>query len=127
VRASTPTAAGRVVVPDHEELTTRLATLRAGLERGARRTLERDRDRIERARERLRRAPLLTVERKRAKVEAAAGRLRALSPRATLGRGYAIVRAEGGIVRTSSQVAPGDRVDVEVGEGAFGARVEETA
>ncbi|HZB22250.1 MAG TPA: exodeoxyribonuclease VII large subunit [Gaiellaceae bacterium] len=124
-RASTPTAAGRLVVPDRDELTTRLATLRAGLERGTRRALERDRDRIERSHERLRRAPLLAVERKRATLEATAGRLRTLSPRATLGRGYAIVRAGDAIVRTSSQVASGDRVDVEVGEGAFAARVEE--
>jgi exodeoxyribonuclease VII large subunit len=126
VRASTPTAAGRLVVPDHAELTTRLATLRTGLERGTRRTLERDRDRLERARERLHRAPLLTVERKRAKLEHAAGRLRALSPRATLGRGYAIVRADNAIVRSSEQVARGDEVGVELGHGRFDARVERT-
>jgi exodeoxyribonuclease VII large subunit len=126
VRASTPTAAGRLVVPDLEELTTRLRTLRAALERGTRRTLDRERDRTERLHERLARAPRLAVERKRASIEQTAGRLRALSPKATLGRGYAIVRGEDGLVRSSTQVRPGARVDVELAEGGFGARVEDT-
>ena len=52
--------------------------------------------------------------------------MRALSPRATLERGYAIVRAESGIVRSSGAVSPGDRVDVELAEGGFGGTVEET-
>jgi exodeoxyribonuclease VII large subunit len=125
-RASTPTAAGRLVVPDLGELTARLARARENLGRGVHRTLERDRDRLERAHERLRRAPALAVERKRAALEHAAGRLRALSPRSTLERGYAIVRAEDGIIRSASTLAAGDRVDVELAKGAFGARVEET-
>jgi exodeoxyribonuclease VII large subunit len=64
----------------------------------------------------------LAVERKRATLEHAAGRLRALSPRATLERGYAIVREGSEIVRTAPDA--GTRVEVEVAEGAFGARVE---
>ena len=66
------------------------------------------------------------LERRRAALEHSAGRLRALSPRATLERGYAIVRAAGEIVRSSSQLASGAGVDVELGTGGFGARVEET-
>jgi exodeoxyribonuclease VII large subunit len=69
---------------------------------------------------------MLMLERRRAAVEHAAGRLRALSPRATLERGYAIVRLEDEIVRSSSQLAAGAEVDVELGTGSFGARVEET-
>jgi exodeoxyribonuclease VII large subunit len=148
VRASTPTAAGRVVVPDLAELTTRLDTARTALQRGARRTLERDRERnealrarlrrapghaLERERrrvdslnERLRRAPLLLVERKRAALENATARLRVLSPKSTLGRGYAIVRGADGIVRSSEDVAQGEHVDVQLAEGGFGARVEKT-
>jgi exodeoxyribonuclease VII large subunit len=126
VRASTPTAAGRLVVPDLDELTTRLRTLRAALERAARQTLTRERERTERLHERLSRAPRLAVERKRAAVEQTAGRLRALSPRATLARGYAIVRVTDGLVRSSSQVRPGTRVDVDLADGGFGARVEDT-
>jgi exodeoxyribonuclease VII large subunit len=126
VRASTPTAAGRLVVPDLRELTERLARSRSALATGARRTLERERRSLELGVERLRRAPLLALERRRASLEQAAGRLRALSPRATLERGYAIVRSRGSIVRTGVDVAAGDRIDVELGRGGFGARVEET-
>ena len=75
--------------------------------------------------ERLARAPRLLLERRRAKLEQAGGRLRALSPRSTLERGYAIVRAGDEIVRSPQAVQPGDPVDVEVAEGSFGARVEE--
>ena len=124
VRASTPTAAGKLLVPDAQELRERLERSRAGLTRGARRSLERTRQRLEHAHERLRRAPALTVERKRARVELAAGRLRALSPRSTLERGYAIVRAENAIVRSAAEVTSGDALEVEVADGRFGARAE---
>lgn len=130
VRASTPTHAGRLVVPDLEELVERLLRARTSLERGTRRTLDRGRERIESTRDRLRRAPLLLVERKRARVDAAAGRLRALSPQATLERGYAIVRSGGmpggPVLRDATAVAPGDLVDVQLARGGLTTRVEET-
>lgn len=147
VRASTPTAAGKLVVPDIEELRRELARVRArldrgarvtldrererlrrahaGIERGARRTLERDALRVDALRSRLRRAPALLVERRRSAVEQAGGRLAALSPRATLERGYAIVRARDAVVRAAEAVASGDLVSVELGHGGFEARVEE--
>ena len=124
VRASTPTAAARLVVPDLGELHERLDRARAGLGRGARRSLEQHAQRLTHAHERLRRAPALLLERRRASLEHAAGRLRALSPKATLGRGYAIVRADEAIVRSTADVETGRRVDVEVDDGRFGARVE---
>jgi exodeoxyribonuclease VII large subunit len=65
------------------------------------------------------------VERRRAGIERAGARLTALSPRATLERGYAIVRARGAILRTGAGLHPGDPVDVELAAGGFGARVEE--
>jgi exodeoxyribonuclease VII large subunit len=123
-RASTPTAAARLVVPDAAELLRRLDGARDALARGARGVLERRRQRLEHAHERLRRAPALAVERKRARLEQSAGRLRALSPRATLQRGYAIVRSEHEIVRSAAAVVAGEPIDVEVADGRFGARVE---
>jgi exodeoxyribonuclease VII large subunit len=123
-RASTPTAAARLVVPDAAELVQRLDRARGALARGARGVVERRRQRVEQTHERLRRAPALAVERKRARLEHSAGRLRALSPRATLQRGYAIVRSGDAIVRSADAVAAGETIDVEVAEGRFGARVE---
>ena len=147
VRASTPTAAGKLVVPELPTVLARLDRARGSLGRGVARALERDSGRPERAverlrtapqraldregqrlqrsHERLRRAPALAVERKRGALEAAAGRLRALSPKATLTRGYAIVRTDAGVIRSSTDVTPDARVDVELAEGGFGARVED--
>ena len=146
VRASTPTAAGRLVVPDVRELLEGLERARTGLARGTRRTLERERQRIaasherlgraprlvldrerqrlDTAHERLARAPALALERKRAALDQAAARLRTLSPRSTLERGYAIVRSRGSLVRSAKAVEPGDPLQVDVADGAFGARVE---
>ena len=123
-RASTPTAAARLVVPDATELLARLERSRAAVGRGVRRVLDGRRQRLVHVHERLRRAPSLAVERKRARLEHAAGRLRTLSPRATLERGYAIVRADDAIVRSAAAVTSGDPLDVEVADGRFGARVE---
>ena len=125
VRASTPTAAAKLVVPDLGELTDRLARDRAALGRCVERALGRERDRLRVLGDRLGRAPALAVERKRAACEQAAARLHALSPRSTLERGYAIVRAASRVVRSSASVGPGDHVDVQLAEGGFGARVEE--
>jgi len=124
VRASTPTAAGRLVVPDLGELLEQLDRDRGRLARAAQRTLARERDRLALVHERLRRAPALALERKRAALAQSAARLRALSPRATLSRGYAIVRTDDGIVRSPAAVRPGQPLRVEVAEGEFGARVE---
>jgi exodeoxyribonuclease VII large subunit len=124
VRASTPTAAGRLVVPDLEELVERLDRTRESLAAALQRRVADDRERISRLHDRLGRAPALAAERKRGALELLWGRLRSLSPQATLDRGYAIVRAGDAIVRAPAAVASGDRIRVIVAEGEFGARVE---
>jgi exodeoxyribonuclease VII large subunit len=148
VRASTPTAAGKLVVPELTELCGRLDRARKALARSVRRSLERDRQRLahsaerlrvgprvaveregvrlERAHERLRGAPALAVERKRAALENTAAKLAALSPLQTLRRGYAIVRTErGDVVASTEKVSTGAHVEVTLADGGFGARVEE--
>ena len=122
VRASTPSVAGRLVVPDLAELRAWLDRAHAGLARGARRVCERQAERIAATHDRLRRAPLLALERRRARLDTTHGRLRALSPRATLERGYAIVRAGEELVRKPPGV--GTELDVEVAGGSFGARAD---
>ena len=110
VRASTPTAAGKLVVPDLEALRVELTRAGGSLERCVRRLIEREREgldahaigassaaragrstgtqqRVSLLRDRLRRGPALLVERRRSALERAAGQLAALSPRATLSRG----------------------------------------
>jgi exodeoxyribonuclease VII large subunit len=121
-RASTPTAAARLVVPDFAELVERLDRVHGALGRSVQRALERERQKLQHARTRLDRAPMLFLERRRASLEHAHGRLRTLSPRATLARGYAIVRAADGIVLAPP--ARGAHVDVEVADGSFGATVD---
>jgi exodeoxyribonuclease VII large subunit len=145
VRASTPTMAAKLVVPELVALTDGLERARAALARCARRTVERERERLERdrerlrraprlvlersgerlgrAHERLRRAPALAVERRAASLAASHGRLLALSPSATLERGYAIVRKDEAVVRDPAQVSAGDTVAVRVARGRFEADV----
>jgi len=125
VRASTPTAAARLVVPDLDELTAGLARSREHLGRVVRRIAERDRERIARTRDRLRTAPRLLLERRRSALTASGGRLRALSPQGTLERGYAIVRAQGRVVRSATAVAQGAELEVRLADGSLAARVEE--
>jgi exodeoxyribonuclease VII large subunit len=125
VRASTPTAAARVLVPDLAELLASLERARAGLGRGTRRSLDRHRERIASEGARLRHASALLIERRRSTLERSAARLRALSPLATLERGYAIVRREGAVVRAASALASGDEVDVRLAEGRFSGTVQE--
>ncbi len=149
VRASTPTMAGKLVVPELSQLSGKLDRARDSLARCVVRTLERDRQslersgerlraaprlllerrglQVERAHERLAQAPALAVERKRAALEKTAGRLQVLSPLKTLERGYAIVRTEAKVVTSAGDVEPGTLVDVRVADGAFAARVEEEA
>jgi len=147
VRASTPTMAGKLVVPELGQLCGQLDRARDSLARSVRRALERDSQRlarsaerlraaprralegesrrVEQAQERLRRAPALALERKRATLEATAAAFRALSPKATVNRGYAIVRTDARVVASATALSPGVRVDVELAQGAFGARVED--
>jgi exodeoxyribonuclease VII large subunit len=125
VRAPTPTAAARLVVPDLDELRATVERSRQRLESGSSRVLERDRAHVERSRMRLAAAPRLLLERRRAALDRSGARLHTLSPRATLARGYAIVRAGSAVVREAGAVAPGGRLEIELARGELGARVEE--
>jgi exodeoxyribonuclease VII large subunit len=120
LRASTPSVAGRLVVPDLAELRAGLERSAVGLRRSAARVCSRHAERLARSAAALRSAPARELERRRDRLEATAGRLRALAPRATLERGYAIVHAEGAVVREPP--ASGSELEIEVARGAFGAR-----
>lgn len=147
VRASTPTDAGRRVVPDVGEQLALVAGLRSRAHRAVAHRVEREaaalaavrsrpvlaepaRDLDRRAEEvaallaRARRCAVITVDRATYDLAHAAARVRALSPAATLGRGYAVVqRADGLVVRDPAEVGDGDRLDVRVARGRFAAEV----
>jgi exodeoxyribonuclease VII large subunit len=124
-RAATPTAAGALVVPDLLELVAVLDATRRRLGLAVRGRVEHDRNRLARQRERLRAAPRLLLERRRSALDHTGARLQALSPLATLSRGYAIVRAGGDALRTAADVQAGDHVEVQLAAGSLGARVED--
>ena len=120
-----PTAAARLVVPDLAELKLGLQRLRGRMDAAVRQSLARDRERLSRTRERLRAAPLLVLEQRRVALDHAAARLQALSPRATLARGYAVVRSGGQPLRDAAATAPGARLEIELATGGLTATVEE--
>ena len=103
--------------------------IRAGdlLDRARRATLaltSSDRGRLARAADRL---PLLAggrVARARGELASASAGLAALSPYATLDRGYAIVRrADGHVLRSAGETAPGEAIDVRLARGGLDATV----
>src|SRR4051794_20191230 len=76
VRASTPTAAGKLVVPELVELFGRLDRARGALARNVRRSLDRDQQRLTRSVERLRARPRMALEREDQRLEHTRERLR---------------------------------------------------
>ena len=145
VRASTPTDAARRVVPDvHEELVQldglRHRTRRAVVARVEREqhTLTALRSRpvlaaphvlvdqraaeVDAQRSRARRALENRLERARVDVEHLRTNVRALSPRSTLLRGYAVVqRPDGDLVRTPEDAPAGTRLRIRLPDGEVGA------
>jgi exodeoxyribonuclease VII large subunit len=124
-RAATPTAAAALVVPNARELRGSLDSSRARLDAALRSQVERREQRLTTLGERLRASPQLLLERRRNALDHLGARLQGLSPLATLGRGYAIVRSGGEALREAAGVSPGDRVDVELASGSLGATVED--
>ncbi|WP_444951894.1 exodeoxyribonuclease VII large subunit [Micromonospora ureilytica] len=148
VRASTPTDAAKRVVPDLTEEVRLIGQARHRLERAVRNLVDRETHRLDGLRSRPvlarpqvmveHRATELTALRQRAgrclehRLTAAEddlrhtlARLRALSPAATLDRGYAIVqRADGHVVRAAAEVGEGDPLRVRLADGELAATVD---
>jgi exodeoxyribonuclease VII large subunit len=148
VRASTPTDAARKVVPDMVEEMRGVADLRARARRALVTRLDRESAWLDSARhrpvladplvlvssrgsdvasllDRSRRALDGRLTRAADDVRHVRARVRALSPAATLDRGYAVVQTEdGAVVRVADDVADGALVRVRVSAGEFRARRE---
>ena len=149
VRASTPSNAAEIAVPDQVELrrllrdrqarmegseTARLETLRQRLTELAGKRVMRDqmayvqdqRMELVHLQKRLGDLASALLARKRQRFAALAASLDAMSPLKVLGRGYAMARgADGTILKSWRDVTPGDAVQVTLGEGGFAATVVE--
>jgi exodeoxyribonuclease VII large subunit len=149
VRASTPTDAAKRVVPDVVEEAERVAQLRRRNLAALRALLDREtaalravRSRpvladprsmlgprsveVAALRDRSRRVLSASLDRAGDNLAHTLARVTALSPAATLERGYAVLQtADGHVVRRPTDVAPGDVLRARVAEGEIAVRVED--
>ncbi len=148
VRASTPTDAARRAVPDLADESRLLAIARSRLDRAISHLLDREQHRLDAARsrpvlarpasmldnraeqvsaalDRMRRTMTHRWERADTELRHALAQLRALSPAATLDRGYAIVRRtdSGAILRNPDDASPGDALRIRLAQGDVAATV----
>ena len=148
-RASTPSNAAEIAVPDRQELRRRLDALSARMEQGEQKRVKALRERCEAlARSRVLRDPMAFIDDKRllldytqrklsalAQAQTAqraqrfaslAASLDALSPLKVLGRGYAVARDENGnILRAAEEVSAGEKIEVLLGQGSLMCTVDE--
>lgn len=149
-RASTPSNAAEIAVPDQGELLRWLQGASTAMARSEGKRLETLRQKLEALRDKRvlqdqtayvqdRRMVLAhdqqrlgdvmrgELSRHRQRLTALSAGLDAMSPLKVLGRGYAMVRSlEGEVVRRYDQVSPGEQVTVSLGEGALRCTVDET-
>ena len=149
LRAATPSMAAELAVPIKDELLRALTDREERLRSSLLRQLDRSEERLQRAigsvaldqplrwldpkRERLQRAEeklLQQIERiiqdKHGILQKEAARLNALSPLATLGRGYTVCRnAAGQVILQSDQVAIGEFLDLNLAKGRLKCQVAE--
>ena len=142
LRASTPTDAARRIVPDMQEHLAQLEQARRRTLQRVGRMLDREtqyvlrlRTAIDRAhparlidawleavqqqRTELRRNTVLELDRRRASLHTTVAQLRALSPQATLERGFAVVRTHDGVVVTDPAQLTPTTIDIRVARGTF--------
>jgi exodeoxyribonuclease VII large subunit len=147
-RASTPTDAAKLIVPDMTEELERIATTIGRARHAVLRRIEVEQHRIDALRtrpalanpgevltawrqevdlltDRATRAVTGLIAHRRHEVEALTARVTALSPQATLDRGYAVLQRAGGeVVRDASTVTAGERLTGRVAAGAVPLVVE---
>ena len=128
-RAATPSAAAEAAVPVRADLLAVLETMGEELCASLKRRAVRARTDLESGAVALRRAASIDAERRRLAIGATAGRLNALSPLATLSRGYAVAR-DARDRRTLASVGAfhaGALFSLTLRDGDIMARVEEQA
>jgi len=119
-RASTPTDAAKRIVPSWHEQFAIVSALQARSASVLRTRLDREGSVAEDMLRRIRTRVANQVESAARDVEHLAARVRALSPAATLDRGYAIVTtANSTIIRDADEVSIGQELRVRVAKGSF--------
>ena len=127
LRASTPTDAAKRVVPSLVEQIDTIARMRQRSASVVRTLLDREQQSLDHRRSRSRMLVASRVEAAHTDIAHLAARVRALSPAATLERGYALVLApNGSLVRDSGKVSAGDLLDIRVAQGRLQAQVTAT-
>jgi exodeoxyribonuclease VII large subunit len=127
LRAPTPSAAAEAAVPDGTAVRREIESFRERLVECTRDRVERGRETVFNTRLDLRESMERALRRRRERVAASAGQLHALSPLATLSRGYALpIGADGRVLRRAADFAPGEGFTLRVSDGAVRARVEES-
>lgn len=122
VRAATPSAAAEAAVPVLSSEKANVESLRLALSSALVRRAARAGERLLRSARHLSLVASRSTERRRARLENLAGRLHALSPLATLARGYAVARALDGEALTSAgQFEPGLRFSLQLRDGIIAA------
>ena len=125
-RASTPTDAGKKVVPDVEGELRKISQLQ---ERGARTLthfIERELSHLKQIISRpIFRDPTVMVSVRREDIDSLSAQLRTLSPQGTLDRGYAVVlKGDQSIVRDATTVTAGEKLAIRVAKGVVAATAD---
>jgi exodeoxyribonuclease VII large subunit len=127
LRAATPSAAAEAAAPRLTDLVRHVRTLGADLRDAALALVDAARERLAVSGSAVARAASHPVERRRLVLEGIAGRLHALSPLATLARGYAVLTdRKGSPVTSVDAVEPGDAFVARLRDGRIHARAERT-
>jgi exodeoxyribonuclease VII large subunit len=127
LRAATPSAAAEAAVPVWDDVRAHVRRLGDVLCARASGRMRAATEAMARTARRLDAGATRIVDRRRLELASAGGRLDALSPLATLRRGYAVARRDSGAaLRSVAEVSANDALDVVVLDGTVHARVEGT-
>lgn len=126
LRAATPSAAAEAAVPLRSDVLAEIGALRTALGEAVQQQIDAARDQALGLRERAASAMMRSIERHRTRAETLGGRLHALSPLATLARGFAVALGADGRVRgRAAQFTAGENFELVLSDGRVTARAEE--
>ena len=125
LRASTPSNAAELLVPDRRHLQTELASSLMQLDKAAAAQLVSAKQDITTYGTAMVDAVVSRIEREALQLTSVRTLLQAFNPAAILERGYAIVRQQGEVVRSAGQLSRGVIVETQLATGSFKAYVED--